>query len=194
MRILLAGCSGSEKTTCAEYLGEKYNLKVLPSAARAAFAKTGASSYAKLMGDPLEYGNFQRAVMMEQIRMENHAGSDYVSDRSVDQFAFCAIYGSGFQAWNEPAGQGYLKRLKARTIAGEALVVRVAPTREVLEAALAQGSRTEYLQWDRMNQFDGAVQFILKACDIPHKVLHVADLPVRKACLDLWIRELRGEP
>src|SRR5665213_1418278 len=141
MRILLAGCSGSGKTTLAEYLGEKYNLKVLPSAARAVFAKTEFASYADMHVDPVAYGEFQRAVLFEQIRMENEAEDNYVSDRSVDQFAFCAIYGSPFQAWRSPEGQRYLKILEMRAKNKKALVVRVAPTREVLEAALAQGSR-----------------------------------------------------
>ena len=196
MRVYCCGSSGTGKTTLCEHISNRYGFKKLPSAAREVFAGFGYASFEALMARPEAYEEFQTRVMRRQIEMEEEFGENFVADRCVDHFAFTALYATGLsRMYRTTSAVAYLDRLKKRSLDGSSLVFFVEPSRVVNAAARAdpQG-RAEYLDYDAVNQFAGAVKFILQSNGVRYFWINTDSRPERESFVDAQIDAAIGMP
>lgn len=178
MRVYFCGSSGAGKTTCAAAVASRYGMKLLPSASRRALAESGFDTYALLLADEDGVRRFQEAVFRIQCEMEDDG--DFVSDRCVDHFVYQMMYaGMDESVYQSREGRRYVVELGFRAGSGSAVVFHVPPTRKVFEAALTQNERSEFLEWDAVNRFDGAIRFILWSNDVLHTRITTDDIDER---------------
>lgn len=169
MFVYFTGASGTGKSTLAKHVSEAYGIPILTSAARAALGDMGLppDGFAKLMQDKEKFKAYQQAVRQKQITMEEMAAKlgPFISERMFDNLAYSALYG-----WDAPQAMEALKPYAAKfnDKGHKYIVFFVKPTRECLEAANAGADRKEFLVWDDMLRFDGALQLVMECLDIPY--------------------------
>jgi predicted ATPase len=167
MRVYFTGCSGSGKSTLAEYVCGMHGLKAIPSAARTILAEMGYETHAELWKDRAASIEYQNRVFNKQIVTErSYKGQfgGFVSDRCVDHLAFAAMYVrfSPYTHFHLSDIEAYMASLRLE----DAIVFHVPPTKECHEAALKQGGRPEFLNWNDMLAFDGMIRYILTTNEI----------------------------
>lgn len=181
MRIYMAGSSGSGKSTLAKALAERCGLATVPSASRLALEHSGFATYAALMADRDAYRRFQVVdIVTRQWGLECKAGLRYVSERSIDNAVYASLYGGcGHEVVTGEAFRGYVRRLKGMLEGGDAHLFRVPPTRACFDAALKGGERTEYLIWEDVQRFDGALQMLADCLGLPCRRLEATTVEGR---------------
>lgn len=189
MRVYFTGCSGSGKTTLADYVRETYNIPKVPSAARMVLASLGHPNHQDLHQDRTAHMIYQRKVFEKQIELEKQL-KNFVSERCIDHFAYAVLYGrySPYKTYDLTSMQCYIASLLEEGVS----VFYVPPTKICHEAALAEGGRQEFLNWNDMVAFDGMIRYILITNEIPHIPVTPIALHDRKqlvtGTLDLMMR------
>ena len=173
-RVYFVGSSGTGKTTLAGHVTKKWGLLPLPSASRSVQAESG-KSYAELRADLDAYDSFQLAVFKRQVENEAKAAGNYVSDRAFDFLIYTAMYGTvAWQIARSDTFRDYMTGLRLSDD-GPALVFFVRPTRETWRAAMKENARREFLKWEDVLRFDGAVKLVLESHEMSYITI---DTPV----------------
>lgn len=93
MRIGITGSHGTGKTTLARALSEHLGISLITEQARSVARRMGIKDCSAL-GNNLLTASFQRQVLLAQIKAEEKAGRDWVSDRTtLDCLAYWYLYG-----------------------------------------------------------------------------------------------------
>jgi len=173
-RVYFVGSSGTGKTTLAAHVTKKWGLSPLPSASRSVQQESGRS-YADLRADLDAYNSFQLDVFKRQVKNEAEATGNYVSDRAFDFLIYTAMYGTvAWQIARSDTFRDYMTGLRLHDD-GAALMFFVRPTRETWRAAMKQNQRREFLKWEDVLRFDGAVKLILESHEMSYITI---DTPV----------------
>jgi hypothetical protein len=192
--IYFVGAAGTGKTTLATHIASKFHLPVLPSAARTVFDelyKATFKDWITLMKDQQAYKEYQGFVLARQIDMENAAGGNFVTDRAFDNLIYTAMYGIDAHEtfWSERFSD-YLKKLVQPTKDFKPVLFFVRPSMECNDAALADGKRSEFLVWEDVLRFDGALDFLMSITKVPHIPISTPRLRERKALIDAVVGPL----
>lgn len=183
IRVYLTGASGSGKTTLAKYISETFGLMQLPSISRVLMSRMGLTDkdFGKLLANKDEYTKFQRMILTAQFNLEEdeeyREKNSFVSDRCVDHVIY-GTFGSGLGPYYAVSDDlaYYVEKLKKPN----SIVFFVRPTRECWRAAVEEGRRLEFLDWDDMMRFDGALQLYLDFNDVQYVSIRTADMEERK--------------
>lgn len=191
--IYFVGASGTGKTTLAEYVEREYGVYRLPSASRLVFKESFAKKYkdyAELIADKGAYFKFQLAVCQLQADMENAARADhgvFVSDRSFDHLVYAALYGSGAEViGNSWTMSTYMDKMQVSygAYGARPIFFFCRPVEEIRAHAVVQGDRSNFLDWDEMNRFDGACKLIFETQGLPYTNIDVYYMEDRRRLID----------
>lgn len=171
--IYFLGASATGKTTLAKYVEENYGIHRLGSASREVFDRYYSkqyADYAALIADKRAYYAFQRDVCGVQIMSEDAARGihkRFVSDRSFDHVVYSAMYGT---RCNEIATSDEMCDYVGELASGKhnPIVFFCRPNAYIRDAAIKDGDRGNFLDWNDMMRFDGACLFILESMGIPY--------------------------
>lgn len=173
------------KTTLAKYVNHYYGLPQLPSAARAVLASMDLTpdDFPQLVSNKANFSEFQLRVSALQMKMEDDVGASFVADRSFEHVVYAAHYGSvASKMVSSQAVATYMSRLTNRPDTYRMFFVR--PTKACHQRAWDDNDRRFFLDWDRMNQFDGAVKFLLEAFSIKYTEITTSDYSCRLDAID----------
>lgn len=89
MRVYFVGSTGVGKTWACRLTARKFGFRLLSEVARMENTRN-ESNFGELRKDIDAASAFQERVFREQIRMEEEAGDNFVSDRAFDNLAYAA--------------------------------------------------------------------------------------------------------
>ena len=158
--VYFVGAHGSGKTSLSRWVSKTYNIVMLGEVARTELARR-ESSLDRMRLDVDEISDYQRAVFMAQIEIEERTTLPYVSDRSFDNVAYLAAHGLGLA---DLLASVDMDRYLARVRSGVVFFVR--PHGSTVRADEARPQ--EDTDTAGQHQIDGAVRTLLELWRIPY--------------------------
>ena len=171
--VFLCGSSGTGKGTIAKHVAQTYGLTLVASKITELAESMGGRLAIESDADLKD--RFQFAVLKQAADAIRSAGAEnkpFVTDRSIDVIAYTAE--EGRVLWQMTESEDARSIIDwMRGAGGErdfpSVVFHVRPHKAVHAAALAcdGGRRAKWLDWDRMQRDDGAIQYVLQSNRIP---------------------------
>lgn len=152
--IYFVGTHGAGKTCLARWVSKTYKMTMLGEVARTELARR-ESSLDRMRLDVDEISDYQRAVFLSQIEIEERTTLPYVSDRSFDNVAYLAAHGHGLA---DLLASVDMERYLARVRSGVVFYVQPHGGTVTGDDARPQGDTHLASQ----HQIDGAVRTLLE--------------------------------
>jgi hypothetical protein len=187
MRIYFIGAHATGKTTMSRYVSRKWGLPMITEVARSVLSEL-ESSLEALRTDMDLVAEYQKRVFERQIsveRMQDGAGSGFVSDRAFDNLAYAAEHTTILGDILATDGcQEYLRWV------AEGTVFFVRPHRDLLKEDGVRASVT----WESVLRIDGMIKWALEAHKIPYLPLESPLMQERVRAVEFVLRRLGGMP
>ncbi len=161
MRIYFLGGHGTGKTDLAKMTAAYLGYKLYTEVARRAVADTG-KTLDELRTDLQALEALQRTISDEQLKIDDEAGDDFVSDRAFDNWAYAAEHTLGLgEILASPRAAKYIER-----VAG-GLIFFVRP----LLTVQSDGVRPKQdLNITSVERIDAMVQFMLEQWRVQYRM------------------------
>lgn len=181
-RVFFCGSSGTGKTTLAEFVHATFGLPLIQLDGAALAEQYGG--FAVLARDRAAADAYQLERTRRRIDLILASAGGCVSEHSIDEAAY-----SAFEAricWQIARGepfQALVRHLRGLDDRINATVLfHLRPNRLVNEAArnADAGRRDRFLDWDYVNQIDGAITYLLESHEIPYVPIDTPSLPDRR--------------
>lgn len=163
MRIHVVGSHSVGKTTIARHVAKRYGLPQLVETARSVLAEREIG-FAELRSSIERSNEYQRAVLRRQIDYERAQPNGFVSDRAMDNLAYCAEHATCLHDMLRGETRNDLEEYMHEVARGVVIFAR--PHRDLLrEDGVREGGRVD---WDGVVRVDGMIKFILEYWAVPY--------------------------
>ena len=167
-RIYLVGAHSTGKTTLANYISNRYNIRMLSEVSRKLINDRGLD-LSDIRSDIDTTNEFQREIFEKQLEMESNY-SEFVSDRAFDNLAYSGLYSNiTNELFFSDEFEEYMKGIK------NSIVFFIRPREELLED---DGTR-KALDMETLYKLDGIIKFILEIYDVSYVSINTSNLSER---------------